>query len=790
MQTTQLQRAISLAQRWLALDPLHEAAHVQLIRLYAVSGQRSLALRQYHECVRILEQELGVPPLAETTAMYQRVLNEVSAPNMLADFPLTDTDYASPVPFVLPLVGRDALLEKLTMLYKQRSTKRKIVVVEGEAGIGKSRLVGQFTEQCQITGAQVMRIQAFESEHQFAYAPIIRALREHIKRDERCLSAITAHLRDELARLLPELQPSPTGMPALGTDTVVQTRLYEAVSQAVGTALAGQGLAGQALGILVLEDAQWVDSATIDWLTYWLRRPYEANVQGNVQVIIVWRNEEIERGHRLRRLLAEIERQDNGVEWIRLPRLTRAHVAQIMADSAIPSDDHALQKLYEESEGLPLFIHEYVKLLQADPVLSSKSAWQMPTGIQQLFQSRVAQVSPIAVQILQAAAVIGRTFDLDLVQECSGRSDAETVDSAEELERRGLWQELRSENGCAFYHDKIRAWIYEDMSLGRKRLLHRRLAQAALSRVGTTDKRAASAAFIARHFHLGGQEARAAEYYFLAGCHARTLVAHLEALHYFEHSLALGYPNAVDLYQQLGDVHTVLGRYHAAIFNYEAGIAHMLPERSVSLETGLGRVYARLGDWVSAERCFQTGLELVPPDAHSARVMLLTEWSLVRFKAGDSDHATGLANMALVDAQASNHALGEAQAYNMLGILARHQGDLQNALRLLECSAELAGTLHEPSVLVAAQNNLALTCMDIGEYARAQDLWEQALDMSQRYGDRHHTAALHNHLSDLFHAIDRREAAMEHLKRAVTLFAQLGIDGAERKPEVWKLAEW
>jgi DNA-binding SARP family transcriptional activator len=780
-----MQRAISLAQRWLALDPLHEAAHGVLMRLYAASGQRSLALRQYHECVRILEQELGVPPLAETTAVYQQVLNDTSAAHIIRDLPMIHEGRASSAADVLPFIGREALFETLNKVYSQRFARGNIVVIEGEAGIGKSRLVAQFSTPRQSAGAQVMRLHAFESESQFAYAPLIRALREHIRRDEGCLSGLAPHWHDELARLLPEIQPARTAAMNSTPDAGLQTRLYEALSQTV-TAV----LAGNARGILVLDDAQWVDSATLDWLTYWLRRPIEGAVEADVLVVLIWRSEEVGRGHRLRRLLTEIDRQENRVLWLTLPRLTQSQIAQIMAESTIAADERTLQKLVEESEGLPLFIHEYVKLLSAGSALSGERSGQIPTSIQHLFQSRVAQVSPIAMQILQAAAVIGRTFDLDLVQECSGRSDAETVDSAEELERRGLWQEVGGENSCAFYHDKIRAWIYEEMSLGRKRLLHRRLAQAALNRVGTTDKRAASAAFIARHFHLGGQEASAAEHYFMAGCHARTLFANLEALHYFEHSLALGTTHAVDLYQQIGDVQTMLGRYHAAIASYETGIARAIPDRIITLETGLGRVYARLGDYVSAERCFQSALDLVPSGAYHQRVMLLTESSLVHFRMGNSAHSAHLANMALVDAEASEQSLAEAQATNILGILARHQGDYLRALNLLERSTALARTVDEPSAQVAAHNNLALTCMDVGDYARAHHLWEEALEVSLKYGDRHHAAALHNHLSDLFHVMGRHELAMDHLKRAVTLFAQIGIDGTELQPEVWKLTEW
>lgn len=134
------------------------------------------------------------------------------------------------------------------------------------------------------------------------------------------------------------------------------------------------------------------------------------------------------------------------------------------------------------------------------------------------------------------------------------------------------------------------------------------------------------------------------------------------------------------------------------------------------------------------------------------------------------------------------HAL--AQAHNVLGILARNQGDLDLARDHLERSLALAETLNDPGARVAALNNLALVWAADGEAERALQLAETALEQCTFHGDRHHQAALHSNMADLLHASGQREAAMTHFKQAAALFAEIGRDAEHWQPEIWKLVEW
>jgi tetratricopeptide (TPR) repeat protein len=146
--------------------------------------------------------------------------------------------------------------------------------------------------------------------------------------------------------------------------------------------------------------------------------------------------------------------------------------------------------------------------------------------------------------------------------------------------------------------------------------------------------------------------------------------------------------------------------------------------------------------------------------------------------------------MALKMAEDAGEPQALAQAHNMMGILARKRRELDTARFHLQSSLDIAASLNQLGMHVAALNNLALTLADDGQFEQSQQLFEDALKLCIRQQDRHHEAALQNHLADLFHTMKQPEAAMAHLKRAVALFAQIGVEGGAMRPEIWKLAEW
>ena len=772
-------RAIPHARRWLELDPLNESAHRQLIRMYAWSGDRAAALEQYRHCVRALSQELGVGPLEETMTLYEQV-NDGTLPAPPEADAARRPPPASPaagVPPELPLVGRAEELALLLDAHARAQPDGGLAVIEGEAGIGKTRLASELMESARDRGAVVLATRCHDDEAGLPYGPIVELLRNAASgADAGGWPAVVPPQRlSDASLLLPELasltDEAPDPLPLDGPGA--QVRLLEGVAAVIGAACDGPQP-----GLVVLDDVHAADEATLDSISYLGHR-----LRGrSLLLVVAWRSEAVPPGHRLRRLAAGLGR-DGRTAIVSPVRLDEAAVEQLV--EAVRPDVSApglARRVYVGSEGLPLFVAEYLAALHAGGDAEDDDLLPEMWG---LLESRLGGASDVARQVLGAAATIGRSFELDVVRQASGRTDEEAVAALEELVSRGVVREVPGhEPGYDFSHEKLRALVYEQTGLARRRLLHGRVAAALSARPGGE-----SAALVAQHLRLAGEQAQAAEQYRLAAEHAASLYAHADALEHFEAALALGSPDTAGLHERIGDLRTLVGDYAGALASYESAAAAAADEGELAaIEQKLGGVYGRRGEWGRSEARLALALDAAPAGAQALRARIVADLALTLHQAGRSDDAAARAAEALELADDAADRQAQAQAHNMLGMLARSRGDLAGAREELERSLALAD--ERDAARAAALNNLALVERDAGELERARELTESALALSVAHGDRHREAALENNLADLHHAAGRADEAMEHLKRAVAIFTEVGADEATRLPEIWKLVSW
>ncbi|HEX6652085.1 MAG TPA: AAA family ATPase [Thermoleophilaceae bacterium] len=770
-------RAIPHARRWLEIDPLNESAHRQLIRMYAWSGDRAAALEQYRHCVRALSQELGVGPLDETMTLYEQV-NDGTLPGP----PEAEAELRRPTapaaggPPELPLVGRAEELAVLVDAHARAQPDGALAVIEGEAGIGKTRLAGELTASARSRGAVVLATRCHDDEAGLPYGPIVDLLREAVRGagDGGWPAVVPPQRLADASLLLPELSgladqvPDPLPLDGPGA----QVRLLEGVAAVIGAACEGPQP-----GVVVLDDVHAADEATLDSISYLGHR-----LRGRPLLLVVaWRSEAVPPGHRLRRLAADLGR-DGRTAILSPGRLDEAAVGKLVQavrpDAVSPG---LARRVYLESEGLPLFVAEYLAALHAGGDADDDALLPEMWG---LLETRLGGVSDVARQVLGAAAAIGRSFELDVVRQASGRTDEETVAALEDLVSRGVVREVPGHDpGYDFSHEKLRALVYDGTGLARRRLLHGRVAAALSGRPGRE-----SAPLVAQHLSLAGQQAKAAEQYRIAAEHAAALYAHADALEHFEAALALGSPDTAALHERIGDLRTLVGDYAGALASYESAAAAADEGELAAIEQKLGGVYGRRGEWGRSEARLALALDAAPPGAQALRARIVADLALTLHQAGRLDDAAARAAEALELADAAADRQAQAQAHNMLGMLARSRGDLAAARQELEGSLELAD--ERGPARAAALNNLALVERDAGELERARELTESALELSAAHGDRHRQAALENNLADLHHAAGRADDAMEHLKRAVAIFTEVGADEATRLPEIWKLVSW
>lgn len=767
--TGDLDGAIAVARRWLALDPLHEPAHRTLIRLFAEHGQHAAAVRQYRECVRILDTELGVVPLDATSALYRDVLERRVAP---AQQPAG----APPAPpprhsTRAGLVGRDRERQALLEIVRRGGPDGAFAVVEGEGGIGKSRLVSDVLAEAAGTGHHALVAQAFSGESGLAYGVVVQALREGLAASGlQVLEGLDALVRAEVARLLPEVAAD-AGAPVTPLDGPGgQWRLMDALGNAL-VAL----VAGTRRGVLVFEDLHWADQASVDVVIHLARR-----LRGrDVTLIGTWRTQAVGRRHRLRTLLGDSRREGTGVA-VTLDRLDLDAVVALLQGAGLPAEQAG--RLFEATEGIPLLLVEYLAALADDPRALDGP---LPGGARDLLLGRLHAVGGTAAQMLASAAVIGRSFDFDIARDASGRGDEETAAALEELTTAGLVVERAG--AYDFTHAQLRSLAYAETGLARRRLLHRRVASALAERGRRRRSDGSSAGVIAGHLQLAGDESAAAEYAALAGDHAAALLADAEAVAHYRQALALGAGTPARLHEALGDLHTLAGRYGEALTAYEAAAA-LDPAREGALEHKLGGVQHRQGQWGLAESHFAAALAAADVVAGAAlRARVLADRSRTADCRGRGEQADVWARQALAAAELAEDLPALAQVHNLLGLLLRDDGG--SAREHLERSLALAQKAQDASAEVAAANNLALAEARVGNLPRALELAELALARCAATRDRHREAAVRNNLADLSRQAGLDDQAMEHLKRAVAVFAEIGDPGV-LAPEIWKLVAW
>ena len=803
------QEAIAFCHRWISLDSLHEPAHRRLMQLYAWSGQRSAALRQYRACVRILDEELGVPPLPETTALYQAIVEGAdTAPHDSSDTWELLSGHSQPAPppqlalaaetrtritpGTFTLVGREPQLAALVGAYAQAGSGQ-FAVIEGEAGIGKTRLAQEFLYHVARQGGAAMVARCYEGDARQAYAPMVDALRAALAVPD--LASRLADLPDiwlnEVRRLTPEIADlHPNGVDSSDLDGPgAPARFFEGIAQAFLAALAGMPP-----GVLLLDDVQWADEATLDLLAFLVRR-----LRGQpLMILATMRSEHSATADRVRGLLVENTGSESGTA-IFLDRLGADAVGELVAQANLHNlPPGSVDRLLEETEGLPLFLVEYLASVDTAGLPAGDEPWQLPRSVRQVLEARVNAVSDMSRQLLAAAAVIGRSFAFDSLHDVSGRSEEETVVGLEAVAAAGLIRELSDEPAAEphydFSHEQLRRVIYEDTSLARRRLLHRRAAES-LIHSGAAQRQGANASNIAWHLRMAGNDIEAARYYRLAGAHARSVFANREALSYFAAALALapGASDAAELHEATGDLLTLQGAYSQAMMAYETAAAVNGKARLANLEHKLGLVHMRQGQWDLADARFAAAADAGGDAATPEQALLYADWSLCAHRQDDSQRAGALARQALRLAEATGDDDSLARATNVLGVLARNQGDLLTACQQLQVSLDAARRLGNLPAQVAALNNLALATHDCGDDAQARQFLEDALALCNKIGDLHRQAALHNNLADLLHGAGHQDEAMAHLKQAVTIFAAIGEQPAQTagwQPEIWKLVEW
>jgi DNA-binding SARP family transcriptional activator len=512
--------AVDYARRLVRHDRLREASYRRLMRLQALVGDRAGALRTYHRCATLLEQELDVEPSPATREMYERLLSVEETPLV----PRSRPGRAGAAP---RLVGRQDAWAELRRAWRRAAAGHPhLVLISGEAGIGKTKLAEELVQWASRQGIATASARCFAAEGELAYAPVAAWLRA------RPLPPLESVWRTEIARILPELLAGAPDLSQPGpiTEPWQRHRFFEALTRAL--------LQGEQPQLLFIDALQWCDRGSIEWLHHLLRYDPRARLL----VVGAYRPDEVDDDHPLSSLIRAL-RQDDQLTEIELDPLDRRAtetLAENVAGRELPPG--LVDCLYRETEGNPLFVVETVRGGLPDEVRELPSGGvicvprPLPSRMKDALVARISQLSPLSRSLAELAATIGREFTFDVLQEASDAGEDRLVQGLDELWQRRIIRE-QGEDAYDFSHDKLREVLVADLSEARRHLLHRRVARA-LEHV-YADNLDAVAARIAAHYERADEPHEAIAYYQRAAEMAEKMRAQDEAARYRQRTSAL-----------------------------------------------------------------------------------------------------------------------------------------------------------------------------------------------------------------------------------------------------------
>jgi DNA-binding SARP family transcriptional activator len=503
--------AIARVRHWLQHDPFDEQAYRWLMRLLAVTGDRVAALQAYGQCKEALHRELAAEPSPETVHTYERI--RAAEPG-----PKAPSGGREEIPAAASLVGRQAEWSRLREAWERAALGRaSFALVTGDAGIGKSRLAEELLTWAQRQGVATAKTRSYAAEGRLSFAPVSEWLRSG------ALSPHLARLEDvwrvEVARILPELRAARPDLPrpAPMTEFGERLRFFEGLARAV--------LAAPAPLLLLIDDLQWCDGETLEWLHFLSRFDPKAGLL----VLGTARSEELDGTHPLAALLRHL-RSTSQLAEIALEPLDAAETAAL-ADQVGNRvfDADAATRLYRQTEGNPLLVVETVRAESGgDPLpnVPERGIIGLPPRAHAVIAGRLAQLSDHARETATAAAVIGRAFGISVLVALVGDEDV-VVRALDELWRKRIVRE-QGPNVYDFTHDKLRDVAYGGTSAPQRRRLHRRVAEALVA-AHESDLDPVSAQ-IAAHYESAGLPEQAIPHYSRAAVVAQGVYAHDEAM--------------------------------------------------------------------------------------------------------------------------------------------------------------------------------------------------------------------------------------------------------------------
>ncbi len=640
-----------------------------------------------------------------------------------------------------------------------------VVLIGGEAGVGKSRLVSEFAARSRAAGARVLTGGCVElGTDGLPFAPFTAVLRDLV-RDlgaDGVAGLMAGGATRDFARLLPEF--GTVGRDA--DDIVSRARLFEQLLTLL------ERLADAGPVVLLIEDAHWADRSTRDLLAFLVGRQ---QILDGVLIVVTYRSDELHRTHPLRLLLAELARL-SWVERMDLPRLDRLHadelVARILGHEPEPS---LADRVYARADGNPLFVEEL--LCDCDNGLTTV----LPESLRELLLVAVRRLPEETQEVLGAASAGGQRTGHALLAAVTGLAD----DALSRALRPAVAANvlIADADGYAFRHGLIKEAIHDDLLPGDHTRLHTKFGEALEASPGLVPP---GRAVIEQAHHAWAAHDTVGA--LVSGWHAAAEAG--RALAYAEQLSLLA--RVLELWGMVPDAEQRIGASHLSVLEHAATVAKTAQEHALGAAfaaAALGEVdpaaepgrAALLMETRALLRRYgggrydlladlQAALDLVPPGvADAARAQVLVSMAChARYKA--APEVAAAAGEALALARRAGDAATEAHALLELGLIQSHSGDDAAALETLDLARSAARQAESYEPLLNAVINESHVLEGMGEHERAAEVARAGIASAEDYGlARSSGTFLAINVAEPLASLGRWDEAMDVIEHALAL---------------------
>ena len=675
-----------------------------------------------------------------------------------------------------PFVGRHAEVARLhTLLAEAAAGGGHVVLVEGEPGIGKSRLLAELVRHAQAAGACIVASRCYEIERSVPYQPVIDLATQAVEWLRATTNpAISAADLAEIAALVPEVGAgaataplSAPLSPVLAADVpeARQGRLFRALLHLLDAA----AVAGTAL-VLVVDDLQWADEISAQFL-HWLARQAP---QRKLLLLYSVRDENLGVDERLAALVHSLCREPHAVH-LPLARLDLA-ATQVLLGAA--ADTALALRLHRETEGNPFFL---VSLMQVQgegrDVGFESASLPLPQALRAALRERLARVPPDARSTLDAAAVLGRHVELQRLVSVTGEAEHTVLAALDALATRRLL--LEDSEGCFdFTHDKLREVAYLDMGAARRVMIHRAVAD-------TLERAGVQGAELAEHCERGRLWPQALQHMVLAGEQSLKWFAMRDALQWFDRAIGLVqlHPDAasaapaaappiaiVALHARRGAARAHAGQLEGAVADLQSVIDDARQRNDTSALRDalidLGMAYRRADRYTDAKAALDEALRVCKTLGDERRAAdTLYHLGTVAWSNGRNHEAVSCHEKAVqITTRLQLTDLVAVQAWHGRGEAHFNHLEPGPAVACYERSIVLARTIGDRSYECENEIMIGYACtgyVGLADYARAEAAFESALAFAQQGG-------LQWHLSPTLLGLDHVRACLGRYGQAWT----------------------